>query len=266
MIQIHSIQSIHPVTCYLLVLLSLICAQSMFAQDNRDCATALTLCGESPYHIIFTEGVGTPDPGVDLTCLTIEFNATWITWSIQQGGTLTFVLTPDSIGQDLDFGVYQMMSANDCKNKELVRCMASGENAGAPPPTWEICTGATGLSFGETDLEELAGCSAGDNNFLAPLETQAGEQYVLLVNNFGVEGAGYLLSFGGTAVLDCSTVATSDLHTYSALKFEIHPTISSGSITITSVRETLPGKVIVYDMNGQIMHIEDTGRHFPYCN
>ncbi len=139
-------------------------SQDLFSQDYKDCETAYNPCGESPFHLDGSEGHGVMDAGIDTTCVLGESNSTWITWTVMQGGTLTFVLTPDSIEDDLDFIVYKFGVDNDCATKELIRCMASGENVGQPPSTWEDCVGPTGLAIGEVDVQEVPGCTSSDNN------------------------------------------------------------------------------------------------------
>ena len=234
-------------------------AQPMIAQAYKDCETALFVCDESPYQINATMGVGELDTNIDLTCVSFEFNSTWISWTVLQGGSLTFVLTPDSTDQDLDFVVFKLNTSDDCDDKEVVRCMASGQNVGAPPDTWEACTGQTGLAVGETDVEELPGCSKGDNNFLAPLETTQGEQYVMLVNNFSNTSFGFTLSFDGTAELDCETVSTSDEEDNSSASFVITPTVTAGNIAIDLKNENLQGaQIAIYTMTGQMVYSESS--------
>ena len=50
---------------------------------------------------------------------------------------------------------------DDCSNKVELRCMASGENVGAPFAEWEPCTGATGLALASTDFSEFPGRTLG---------------------------------------------------------------------------------------------------------
>ncbi len=76
--------------------------------------------------------------------------------------------------------------------------MASGENVGQPFSTWEPCTGATGLSIGASDTEEIPGCQAGDDNFVSAINMEAGKAYALVVNNFSNTGNGFSIDFGGS--------------------------------------------------------------------
>ncbi|MFT5763138.1 MAG: hypothetical protein ACI8X3_000557 [Saprospiraceae bacterium] len=245
---------------FYLLLIFQIFSQSNFAQEYKDCETAFNPCGESPFYINASMGVGPMESDLELTCVYAELNSTWITWTVIQGGALTFVLTPDTVSQDIDFVVFKFNADNDCEDKELIRCMASGENVGSPPSGWETCTGPTGLSIGETDIEELPGCSTNDNNFLAPLETNAGDHYVMLVNNFYDDiGQGFTLSFGGSAVLDCITVPTIEREDISLSSFEINPSLSTGILFIELANESLNNaELTIYNMIGQSVYSESS--------
>lgn len=223
---------------------------SLFAQDYKDCDTAFPLCGTSPFHLSTPAGIGEEEGDMDNTCLNNEYNSIWVKWTIQQGGLLTFELKPDSIYQDLDFYVFQFNTSNTCEDKELIRCMSSGENVGAPLEEWEVCIGATGLLVGETDTEEGAGCAEGNNNYLAPIEALSGDQYLLLINNFPLEEAGFELSFGGTAILDCIVVPVKDLHADNKPNFVIRPSISNGLINLKVNEVLLGAQLSIHQLNG----------------
>lgn len=179
---------------------------------SSDCPTAVILCDKSPFIVEQLSGTGNIADEADDSCLDIdpstgsddgnsEKSSSWYTWTCFTPGTLTFTLTPngDDVTEDLDFALYELPNGiGDCSGKILLRCMASGENVGAPFAEWEPCTGPTGLRNGETDIREERGCSAGDNNFLAPLNMEEGKSYALIVNNFSQTGRGFSIEFGGT--------------------------------------------------------------------
>lgn len=181
-------------------------------EPSSDCPTAVILCDKSPFVVEQLSGVGNITDEADDSCLDIDPNtgiddgnseksSVWYHWTCEQAGTLTFNLSPNGpdVSEDLDFALYELPNGvNDCSGKILIRCMASGENVGQPFSQWERCTGATGLREGETDVREERGCAAGDNNFLAPLDMEAGKSYALIVNNFSQTGRGFDIDFGGT--------------------------------------------------------------------
>ena len=170
--------------------------------SNSDCVAATTLCGDSDFS--FSAGINAGQveelSDADGLCLSAEFASNWLEWTIAEAGTLTFVLTPEDDFADLDFVLYRV-TGEICEEQEAIRCMASGETAGQNS---ELCQGATGLALGETDTSEDPGCDNNSNNFLAPVETQVGERYVLLVVNFTQTGPiDIALEFSGPSLVSC---------------------------------------------------------------
>ena len=209
----------------------LISLPGLYAQ-HKDCSTALELCDNAPLHIVPGSGIGAADPGVANTCVGQEYNSMWVKWTVMESGIISFVLYPDSALQDLDFVVFQAGSDDVCNDKIPVRCMAAGANVGQPPQQWINCTGATGLATGNTDAEEPPGCPPGSNNFLAPIDALAGEQYILMINEFSDSGLGYTLSFTGTASLTCITGTAYPEEENTPASLAVYPTVSTGTIFI----------------------------------
>jgi|GEM_PF-92852 len=167
---------------------------------GSDCNLGAILCDTAPFTIQSVVGAGSDTNEADGSCLGAsggsETNSTWFSWTASNNGALNFILTPTNPEDDLDFVLYELPNGlNNCAGKQVLRCMASGDfgTSGAP------CMGATGLAASATDTEEAPGCSAGDDNFLAPLQQDAGTSYALLINNFTSTGNGFSMSFGGTA-------------------------------------------------------------------
>ncbi|MEO6759135.1 MAG: hypothetical protein ABIO24_06750 [Saprospiraceae bacterium] len=176
------------------------------AQIPADCATAFPLGDKSFLHFNVHEGIGKVKDALHVPCFMngenfgqAETNSTWIYFKIKEAGELTFIISPDYPGDDIDFVLYQLPESGDCDHKKIVRCMAAGdsENAINSP-----CMGQTGLKNKEKDTSEDAGCSdSGDNNWLKPLDAGAGESYVLLVSNLTAPG-GFVIYFRGSALLE----------------------------------------------------------------
>ena len=78
-----------------------------------------------------------------------EENATWIYFKIQTGGQLSFTISPDSTGDDLDFVLFQLPADGNCDQKKFVRCMAAGDS---PKARKSPCMGDTGLRPKEKDV------------------------------------------------------------------------------------------------------------------
>lgn len=167
-------------------------------QPGSDCIVGAFLCDTSPFTIQNVVGAGSNTNEAAGTCLdgggSSETNSTWFTWTAANNGTLTFTLTPTNPEDDLDFVLYELPNGN-CGNRQVLRCMASGDFPGAGTP----CVGPTGLAVGSTDTTEEFNCEGDDDNFLAPLEMNITTTYALLINNFTATGNGFSIDFGGGA-------------------------------------------------------------------
>ncbi len=171
---------------------------------ESDCPEAVVLCDKSPFVVENLSSTGNIQNELIGSCVntfeqSAESASAWYVWTCETSGTLEFTITPNSPNndeEDIDFVVYEMPNGiNDCAGRFSVRCMLSGETDGlASSP----CYGPTGLSAGETDIEEFAGCNGSSNNFVAPLDMEAGKSYGLIINNFSESGFGFSIDFGGT--------------------------------------------------------------------
>ncbi|MDF1864832.1 MAG: gliding motility-associated C-terminal domain-containing protein [Saprospiraceae bacterium] len=167
---------------------------------SSDCNTGVVLCDKSPFTVESISGTGSNTNEIaNSSCIQTEHGSAWYKWTCDVAGTLSFTLTPNNPSDDLDFVVFELPSGIDnCDDKIEIRCMASGEQVGAPLSVWEPCTGATGLSLGSSDTAEFPGCQAGDDNFVAAIDMEVGKSYALIVDNFSNTGSGFAVEFGGT--------------------------------------------------------------------
>ena len=177
------------------------------AEPESDCVTSVVLCDKSTFFVENLNSVGLNSNEIDpsINCVTEEFASAWYTWTAATSGTLTFTLTPSSRdpNEDLDLSLFRLNSGlSNCSDREILRCMASGETAGNTPTQNAPCLGPTGLREGASDETELPGCTSGDDNFLAPIDMVEGESYALLINNFSQSQTGstfgFTIEFGGT--------------------------------------------------------------------
>ena len=218
-------------------------------EPSADCPTAGILCDKSSFTVEQLLGDGNISNEARGSCLEVipgdsENSSVWYQWTCDVSGTLTFTLTPTSDNQteDLDFAVYELPNGiNDCSNKILLRCMASGENVGQPFEQWQQCTGPTGLRDGEVDTFELAGCQIGNNNFLKPLDMVSGKTYALIVNNFSQSGRGFDLEWGGTGTF---LGPTADFDVEAVQAFECDKTI-----TFTNLSSSPTDSIVSYTWN-----------------
>jgi len=213
-------------------LLRLFCLLGFFqlnAQPYGDCFSPLFICDKQTIHIGGFAGAGSDNTELNgATCFlngipgNIESNSCWIRFSAAQSGILFFTITPDTIGDDIDFVLFQLGNDGTCQQKQVLRCMAAGMSSGVDSSP---CLGPTGLMPGETDTTEDAGCTdLDDNNFLAPVYLSAGTAYALCIQNFSSLN-GLRVEFCGTALLGCETdtcAALSAVHTPVRASYRLH--------------------------------------------
>lgn len=170
------------------------------ASLSSDCATATVLCDKSTFTIPKMLGVGRNANELGKgSCVPKESSSAWFKWTCEKPGSLTFTLRPVNPTDDLDFVLFLLPNGvDDCSLKIPIRCMASGENVNQPYEMWKRCTGATGLRSQEVDMVEGEGCEVFDNNFVAPVQMQAGQSFALVVNNYHNTGNGFSIEFGGS--------------------------------------------------------------------
>jgi gliding motility-associated-like protein len=175
---------------------------------QSDCATSVLLCDKKPFIVPFLttngrnrdEVQGAPcDTVPKVNCDYEELQSAWYKWICKDPGTLTLTLTPLNPVDDLDFWIYELPNGvNDCNAKLPLMCMAAGMIQGQAVSAWIRCHGPTGLRNGETDDHENCGCDAANNNFIKPLQMEAGKAYALVIMNFSQTSDGFSISFGGT--------------------------------------------------------------------
>lgn len=171
-----------------------------------DCVEAAILCDKSSFTVQKLLGAGDDDTEIaDASCfengvsaLGNEMNSTWFKWTCETSGSLTFVLSPIRVDEDLDFVLFELPGGlDDCANKQAIRCMAAGDDPIDYTPT-SPCHGPTGLNLTEIDIAENAGCDENQNSFLSAVGMTAGMSYALIVNNFTPGDGGFTIEFGGT--------------------------------------------------------------------
>jgi gliding motility-associated-like protein len=176
---------------------------------SGDCSKASILCDKSPFSLRGIQGGGSDPTELNVVpcrwtdgCVSIsrnenaENNTLWFKWTCATSGTLEFVLTPTKADLDIDFVVFKLPNGpSNCQNKEVLRCMFSGDDTSPKSP----CYGATGLRAGESDVSEPTACRCvTHNNFLKPLDMVAGETYALAIDIPYASKEGFSVNWGGT--------------------------------------------------------------------
>jgi Secretion system C-terminal sorting domain len=229
--------------------------------QNGDCFTGLSICKKDSFIFNFSQGIVKNEATTsNASCFNsfnaptdIEFQSMWIKWRVVKSGSLTFTITPENPRDDIDFVVYKIDN-DSCANKNAVRCMASGSI-----PTICELFGATGLREEERDTSEAPGCSATQNNFLAPLSMQAGERYVLFINNYTSAAiAKGSIRFGGTSLLGCETSSIIEAKGNNLVK--IYPNPVSEMVTVEA--QAPLSKILILNDLGQVLMRKELGEDF----
>ena len=163
-----------------------------FAQN--DCVDALVVCGNTGFNGLNATGVGVQELSGLNTCGGNENNSIWLKISIDQGGTLGFILTPESPSIVVDFDFFIFGPNATCNNiGQAIRCSTTNPQAAGS------ANNTTGLNATETDVSE--GPGADGNNFLQWLTVNDGDSYYLVIDR-PVGSSNFSLTWTGTATFN----------------------------------------------------------------
>lgn len=170
--------------------------------QNGDCNTAISVCNNLYEEINSPTGTGAVFEMAPGSCQTGgEFNSSWYVFTIQENGTLSFVLDPNDDLDDYDWSLFNITD-NGCAGinsgqSPEVSCNSFGTLFGIPGPTgMSTAMGGSGTSNGPGD------------NFGPPFNADhpvtVGQTYALVVMNWTGSTNGYSLDFGSanTSIFD----------------------------------------------------------------
>lgn len=167
-------------------------------QPEQNSCDALVLCGNtftSPYAY---QGRGTTYDLTNTPCSGGEDNVMWIRLNVNTAGTIVFTLAPLIGTDDYDFAVVNMTgkACNAITTNDVIRCNFNNNSPGSN------VNGVIGLNTTST-INTVAGGTFG-SSFLAPINAQPGDVYLIMINNFGyysgVGGptSGFTIDFTGS--------------------------------------------------------------------
>jgi gliding motility-associated-like protein len=167
-------------------LLFMLSLASMAQKPEQDCINAIPICkslySESKSYV----GIGLNSKEVNpaTSCLngaSGEVSSVWYTLTIQTGGKLNFVIIPNDPQDDYDWAVFNLTGKS---------CSSTFSDPGAEVScnfsAWPGKTGATG----GTNLSSQPPTGLPNN---AEIDVQAGENYVILINNQANSTNGYTI-------------------------------------------------------------------------
>ncbi len=184
----------------LIVFLFLSCSR-LIAQ-NGDCNTAISVCNTVYAEDNAPTGTGNVVEMAPGSCQTGgEFNSSWYVFTVQEDGTLSFVLDPNDNWDDYDWSLFDI-SDNGC----------AGINSGQSP---EVSCNSYGSFFGIPGATGMSTAMGGSGTSNGPGETfgppfnadhpvTAGQTYALVVMNWSGSTNGYNLDFSSanTSIFD----------------------------------------------------------------
>jgi len=170
-----------------------------------DCPGAIRICQATYTFAQAVPDYGTTQelPGGGGTCLLAgEHKTVWFIFTVQQGGTLGFVIDPGS-NTDYDFALWDVTGlSNPCSavgSQPPIRC-----NYAASTSVTSCCGGYTG-GPGITGLDHTnpqpgtISYNASQPPVMPGLTVTAGQTFLLVVDNWTNNNQGYTITFTGTA-------------------------------------------------------------------
>ena len=126
-------------------------------------------------------------PGINCGTTLTDKNPFWYKFTCYTSGTLGFLITPNDLGDDYDWQLYDI-TGRDVMDVYKVASIIVASN-------WSGESGITGASSAGTKLNICEG--PGQDLFSSMPSIVAGHEYLLLVSHFTNSQSGYKLSFGG---------------------------------------------------------------------
>ena len=156
---------------------------------EQQCNSAIPVCQNIYTTSTSYSGNGSSQEIPGNSCLgSNELNSVWYTFTSSSAGNIAFNITPNVLGQDYDFALYNLTGTN---------CSAISSGALTPIRcNFSATGGVTGLSASGSNASEPA---SGPNQSTV-LATTVGQTYVLIISNYSSSANGYQLDFTpGTA-------------------------------------------------------------------
>ena len=159
-------------------------------------ATAFPVCGESTFsqvNVPICGGTGVPVPGCGAGYS--DKNPFWYKFTCFTGGTLGFLITPNDLGDDYDWMLYDITGKDPNEVFTNTNLIVTGNWAGTYGLTGASSSGVTNIQCGSDPAENKP-------TFAKMPTLIEGHTYLLLISHFTDSQSGYKLSFGGgTAVI-----------------------------------------------------------------
>lgn len=173
-------------------------------QPEQDACGALLLCGGKFFTPYSYSGYGksrevTGGFAWDANCHA-ETNSVWLKIQIATAGEVVFSINPVDSLDDYDFSVFNITSGvGTCGAPAGSKIRCNGNCNGNCPDKLGIPSapgGAIGLNYSSVSLSTPAGTFGG--SFLKAISANAGDEYLILVDNFSQSASGFGIDFAGS--------------------------------------------------------------------
>lgn len=187
---------------------------------GTNCSSASIVCSNDSFNGTATDyGTQELNPS-NRGCLADNENqSSWYYINVGVGGSLTMLIDPVNNSDDYDFAVWgPFTSANAAANcpptSSPIRCSWSSRDdlTGFVSSGWGITSYTCGPwwwpfnpCYGWITPTDNSENDAGDS-YVSALNVAPGEIYILVVDNYSNSGDPYGITWGGTAVLDCTPI------------------------------------------------------------
>lgn len=158
-------------------------------------STAFPVCGDDPFiqaTVPICGGRPLPVPGCGNGYA--DTNPYWYRFTCYASGTLGFLVTPNDLGDDYDWQLYDITGRNPDDVYTDASLIVTGNWAGTYGVTGASATGVNYIQCGSVPASNLPSFAAMPNLIV-------GHVYILLISHFTPTQSGYKLSFGGGTAL-----------------------------------------------------------------
>ena len=166
-------------------------------QPEQDACNAIQICGNTFTSTFSYQGIGQISDLTNTPCSGGEGNVMWFRMDVVTGGIIVFTIAPLNLTDDYDFAVIDITgkTCSTFTQADVIRCNFNNNQPGSN------VNGIVGLNTTSTTLFTAAGATGG--SFLQQINANPGDQYLIMINNFGdpfVGGpsSGFTLDFTGT--------------------------------------------------------------------
>lgn len=160
-----------------------------------------------------------------------------LNWNITVPGILNFEIIPNDKNDDIDFILYKYNVTTSLTDE--IRCSASGNNVGSN--SLINCNDPIGINGDSKYLNSKPGCSE-QSGFLAGIETNINEKYLLLVNNISSSN-GFQIQFTGDAKIESSL----NLNSITDNNINIFPIPVKQNLNLAFTNSTVTNSISIFD-------------------